>query len=388
MRIFILWLFAALVAPVCWGQRSLPAKGVVSAVQRAEYQAAEKAVQAARGKLAQTGESGLRVFRPASAQKGVSPALGRSLAAAAQTARLAEEVRQKISPSLVQVINPATEEVRSSGFVFAENRSGRTQFWAAVPYHVAGRANGLVMLRLFRPDGSSIKYRVPVAVAGGYGVNAADLALCPLPDYAKTHAAPLLISPAGAAPGDVLKGYGFVVEDPSYREILEKGLDKARSKAHFNESEAMTVSETSGYKVTFPVTFVRKLSGACGTPYLDAQGRVAAIHSGSRIGQAVFAVNVNPALNDLLDLYYGENKPRPLLYAGRKVAEASVKESVSRIQVLRGGLAVEDVDITHFPGPFSYDKLEQAVHARSGDAVLVTLSKHREEVRTVRIDVP
>lgn len=388
MRIFILLFSAVVLAPVCWGQRNLPVKGAAALLRQAEHQTAEKAVQAVRKNLEQGVAPGLHVVRAAPEGQAAVSALSRGLAEAALSARLTEETRKAMLPSLVQVINPLTEEVRSSGFVFAETRSGETQLWAAVPYHVAGRANGLVMLRLFRPDGSSVKYRVPVAVAGGYGVNAADLSLCPLPEYAKTHAVPLPISPDGASAGDVLKGYGFVLEDPSLNEMLEKGIDKARGKVRFNHLDGLRVAEASGYKVTMPVYFTRKLSAACGTPYLDERGRVAAIHSGSRIGQSVFAVNVNPALTELLDLYYWESKPRSLFYGGRKVAEASVKESVSRIQVVRGGLVVEDVDVTHYTKPFAYDKLEQAVRARSGDMVLVKLAKHREESRTVRIDIP
>lgn len=284
-----------------------------------------------------------------------------------------EEIFRQMAPSLVQVIHPVNESVLSSGFVFEE----KGVLWAAVPYHVAGRAGNKMMLRLFRRDGSSVKYKVEVFVAGGYGFTSADLSLCRLPEYARTHVTPLKLSARPVRPGDVLNGFGFVVDD-----FL------GTSKVMFNVLPHLRVSAAGDYNMVAPLPNVSVLSGSCGSPYLNKEGEVAAVHSGSFGMRTINAVQAAAGIRDLLAAAQGTRPVRRVAWRGHKVAEVSVWESVGKIRVLRNGSPILDKDMHHYRGAVSYGRLEELIQAVAGDEVIIEIVTHRDSKRIVKFVVP
>lgn len=298
---------------------------------------------------------------------------GRS-ASAAQAASLQgqRELFRQMAPSLAQVLHPVKENVLSSGFVFEENGV----LWAAVPYHVAGRAGNKVMLRLFRPDGSFVKYKVDVAVSGGYGFTSPDLSLCRLPDYARTHVTPLKLADGPVRSGEILNGFGFVVEETAYsRRTL------------FHPAIHWKVAETGDYNIVIPVAGESNLSGMCGSPYLNRDGQVAAVHSGSHPGRSVNAVNARNAVKDLLAAYQGASNKKNLLFNGHKVTSLAIGESIGKISVRRADRTVFTEDMQRYAHALKYDRLETVVPAVAGDNIHIEIVAHRQLVRTVKFIV-
>lgn len=287
-------------------------------------------------------------------------------------------VLQEMYPSLVQVIHPVTEEVLSSGFVFEEFTSGKSRLWAAVPYHVVGRAGNSIMLRLFRSDGSRVKYRVDVAVSGGYGFTAADVSLCLLPSYARSHVVPLQVAQQAPVKGQTVNGFGFAVQESEYL-----------SRVLFNVFPNLSISGVGNYNMVAPATSSYNLSGMCGSPYLDESGRVVGIHSGSVVGKSVNMVNAYNAINDLLTQYNNHTVvTRGLVFNGKKVADIKLGESVNTVRIMQDGKLVFEENMQRYAGALNYDQLEKTIPAQKGDIVQMRIVIGRKFVRKVEFTVP
>lgn len=326
---------------------------------------------------AKTGKHIWRALKGAAKERAV-PALRQTLSAAQKTVLertfLRSAVRAAHADVRRSVLNVAARDGRvlGSGFVFEEEYGGKKQLWAAVAYHVSGGAGKEVRLRLYGADNTVIRYTGRVAAAGGYGVNAADVALVPLPAEAALYVRPLkLAQTAGLEPGEEVLAYGFTAE------LKENVVEMASNK----------LAAHTGFKLIFFNPTHQNLSGACGSPLLNRKGDVVGVFSGQLLGKQVFGVEVQ-AVHAVLRAYRGEDVYRPVKLLGREVMRLKLTESIGGVQHVRRGVWLDSRNVLGMLEPFDPEKLETLFTLQSGDVLRVSVREHNSEIRTEEITVP
>lgn len=328
------------------------------------------------GQGAKTGKHLWRVLK-SSAKETVLPALRGTLSSAQKSVldqSLVRSMRQAayghIRPS---VLNVAGRDGRTlgSGFVFEEEYQGKKQLWAVLAYHVSGGAGKEVHLRLYGADHVVLRYAGRVAAAGGYGVNAADVALVPLPAEAASYVRPLkLAEKTDLQPGEKPRLFGFTTE---YREDVV-GVAS-------NVLEAQ-----SGFKLIFSNRTEQNLSGTCGSPFLNPKGEVVAVFSGQLLGKYVFGVSAD-AVRAVLRSYRGEEVYRSVQCRGREVMRLKLTETIDWVQHIRRGVWLDSVDVLRLLEPFDPEKLETLFPLQTGDVLRISVREHGQETRVEEITV-
>lgn len=327
------------------------------------------------GVFGQGAKSGKHIWRAVTgaAKERAVPALREMLSAAQKTvleqALLRSAVQAMRTDVRRSVLNVAARDGRvlGSGFVFEEEYGGKKQLWAAVSYHVSGGAGKEVHLRLYGSARTVLRYTGRVAAAGGYGVNAADVALVPLPEEAALYVRPLrLAETEGLQEGEEARVYGFTAEHKE--DLVDVSSNKLLSQ--------------SGFKLIFSNPTQQNLSGACGSPLLNRNGEVVGVFSGQRLGKQVFAVKVQ-AVRALLRAYRGEEVYRSVKCRGREITRLKLTETIGEVEHIRRGVWLDSKNVLRLLEPFDPEKLETLFPLQSGDVLRVSVREHNSETRTV-----
>lgn len=151
-----------------------------------------------------------------------------------------------------------TNGFKGSGFVFADQRGGKTTLWGASAAHTV-RHMGKDVTVSFHINGEEISFPATIELTGRkFGLNAA---LIKLPEEAAEVALPFERSDEGVTPSSPVFTYGFSAGKykKTQREILFLGGERLlASFPHFGEPK----------------------TGFCGSAVLNAQGRAVGIETG------------------------------------------------------------------------------------------------------------
>ena len=284
-----------------------------------------------------------------------------------------EHTEKYIRQSLVEVVGRASGELMGSGFVV---KSGSGRLYAVVSYHVVGRAGNTVALRMYDAAGKPVLYGgAVVSAAGSFGINAPDAAIIELPASAALHVRPLQVAHSLPQEGSELVVWGSPYAANGFARVDE-----------------LTVKRAQNIKIVMDSPDVsEEFNGLCGSPVLDAQGKVAGIYSGHAPEQGfVFAVNARQALEWLIGNYEKGMVPYTVFKIyGRQVLQVQAEETVGWVYHFDpNGTLLHKVYLPKYPGAFDPEHAERLFpDVRHGDFLEFELVKHRQIQKTISVEI-
>ena len=347
------------------GLRYAPEKmcSAAGAVQAAKGCAADRAGIAARRQAAMRTEAIVnRRIRAALAQQ------------AQQAQPTLAQTEKHIRSSLVEVVGRASGELMGSGFVV---RAGSGRLYAVVSYHVVGRRGNTVAVRIYPDQGEPVLYNgLVVNAAGSFGINAPDAAIIALPQEVQAYVHPLKLAPSLPQKGNELVVWGSPYASEGFARIDE-----------------LKVTLAQGIKIVMDSPDVsEEFNGLCGSPVLDAQGRVVGIYSGHDPERGlVFAVNARQTLEWLVGSVEQGLRLPPMVFKvyGRKFVQLQAEENIGWVYHFdASGTLLQKVYLPKYPGPFDPEHAEKLFpDVRPGDMLEFEIVKHRFVDRTISVGI-
>ncbi|MBR4682595.1 MAG: trypsin-like peptidase domain-containing protein [Elusimicrobiaceae bacterium] len=163
---------------------------------------------------------------------------------------------------------------------------------------------------------------VPAEIIQVSAPSTLDLALVKFPPEVESWLTPFEISTAVPLPGDVLKTQGFSVNRALYlseRPLLSKNLFYLRA--------VMELSPT-------------QRRGLCGSPVINAEGKLVGVHIGSAEGKKTESMFVGYAtqavfLNSLVQAYHNDGKLSvPFVLLKQKIVDLNIDEYIAYVRLL------------------------------------------------------
>lgn len=274
---------------------------------------------------------------------------------------------------------------QGSGFVIAENLSGKTVLWGVTAKHILNTFNGELQITFHLP-GKTVTFPVKHVISGRkYGLNAA---LIQLPEQAAKVARPIPLEASAPMPGETLVAYGF--SQGKYQKLIRPLI--------YASDERLVAR--------FPILNQPK-PGFCGSPVVNAQGKLIGIETGGYVPATekpswYLKIKNNPFLNNvdisriseivptgrlllLLKEYYHPGAGQRTMYlSGIKVGTLDITEFVEFIRVWYQDGTVRTLERNPFIMP---EMLEQWLNLNEAVQVSIQVNKNRTQHKVYRVNL-
>ncbi len=272
-----------------------------------------------------------------------------------------------------------------SGFVIAENLSGKTVLWGVTAKHILNTFHGDLQIT-FRADGKLHTFPVKNVISGRkYGLNAA---LLQLPQEAAQIARPIPLELTAPLPGENVFAFGF--SRGKYQKLTRKVL----------------LTNAERLIARFPVINQPK-PGFCGSPVVNENGRLVGIETGGYVPVQEHnawynKIKNNPHLNHadisriseivptnrlvllLKEFYHPGAGSRPMYLQGLKVGDLDINEFIEFIHVGYQDGTVQTLERNPFLEP---EMLDTWLNLQGAVQVRIQVNKNRSQHRVYIVDL-
>ena len=258
----------------------------------------------------------------------------------------------------------STRELGYSVTIFETEMAGKREIFGLIPshslpydyYHSGDSISKQFEVRVKLPDGSDRFF--PAEVVQISPESMLDVSLVKLSPEAEAFVSPLQLAETNASLNENLHSYGFAAAQ-------ETEIDRTVNKESFLSVRTNQAIEGSR-------------EGFCGSPLLDMQGRIKAIHTGTVEGNGVkpdvsYGTHVS-FIRTLLEGYYNDGVAKyDLILNGHAVANLNVDEYISAFYLFneQGKRIVQQ----NFDGKFSQSTILNAIKDNPEAAYLQLTSR-------------